>query len=176
MWLARQFSAATDWQEVGLMSAQLSSAQEDQVRNLQALREHTVQEIERLERELQETIEPASATDDDSADVAADVYERGKIISLVQNLQAKLHAIDHAIEAAMRGRYGICEKCGAIIPEERLEIMPETTMCVKCVSELEQGIRRHQLLLRSRMRSAEARPRAYGVDDEEDNPLDVHDD
>ena len=109
------------------MNAQPSSSQEEQIKNLQALRDHTLDEIERLERELQETIEPASATDDDSADVAADVYERGKIISLVQNLQAKVHAIDHALEAAMRGQYGICEKCGAVIPAERLEIMPETT-------------------------------------------------
>jgi DnaK suppressor protein len=158
------------------MNAQPSSSQEEQIKNLQALRDHTLDEIERLERELQETIEPASATDDDSADVAADVYERGKIISLVQNLQAKVHAIDHALEAAMRGQYGICEKCGAVIPPERLEIMPETTLCVKCVSELEQGIRRHQLLLRSRMRSAEDYPRNYPIDDEGDNPLDVNDD
>jgi ribosome-binding protein aMBF1 (putative translation factor) len=25
-----------------------------------------------------------------------------------------------------------CELCGAKIPEERLEILPETTTCVKC--------------------------------------------
>lgn len=25
-----------------------------------------------------------------------------------------------------------CELCGAVIPEERLEILPDTTTCVKC--------------------------------------------
>ena len=115
--------------------------------NLQKLRERTLLDIERLRGELQAEIEPASATDDDSADVAADVYERGKIISLIQNLELKLRALDNAIEKARSGTYGICEKCGNTIPPERLEIMPETTLCVRCASEREQGIRRSQVVV-----------------------------
>jgi RNA polymerase-binding transcription factor DksA len=115
--------------------------------SLTRLRERTVLDIERLREELQAEIEPASATDDDSADVAADVYERGKIISLIQNLELKLRSLDNAIEKARRGTYGICEKCGNPIPPERLEIMPETTLCVRCASEREQGIRRSQVVV-----------------------------
>jgi len=116
---------------------------------LQRLRARTITDIERLRDELHAEIEPASATDDDSADVAADIYERGKIISLIQSLEAKVHAIDHAISIAAKGAYGICELCGAEIPAERLEIMPETTLCVSCASKLEQGIHRHQILTSS---------------------------
>jgi len=119
--------------------------QTEAIEVLEKARERTLTELARLREQLQEEIEPASATDDDSADVAADIYERGKILSLIQNLEGKLHAIDHAIELAQEGRYGICEKCGAVIPPERLEIMPETTLCVKCASEREQGIRRSLL-------------------------------
>ena len=109
-------------------------------------RERTLEEIEHLREQLQEEIEPASATDDDSADVAADIYERSKIISLIQSMEAKLHALDHAISIATKGTYGICELCGVEIPAERLAIMPETTLCVNCASKLEQGMRRHQIL------------------------------
>jgi RNA polymerase-binding transcription factor DksA len=123
--------------------------QDAKLEELQRLRTRTLTDIERLRDELHAEIEPASATDDDSADVAADIYERGKIISLIQSLEAKLHAVDHAISIAAKGTYGICELCGVEILAERLAIMPETTLCVNCASKLEQGIRRHQILTRS---------------------------
>ena len=120
-------------------------AKEDRLTELLALQKRTEHDIERLRTALQEAIEPASATDDDSADAAADIYERGKTISVIQSLQVKLHSIEHAIEVVQQGAYGICEKCGESIPDERLAIMPETTLCVRCASELERGIHRHRL-------------------------------
>jgi len=120
--------------------------QDAKLEELQRLRIRPLNDIGRLRDELHAEIEPASATDDDSADVAADIYERSKIISLIQSMETKLHAVDHAISVAARGAYGICELCGTEIPAERLEIMPETTLCVSCASKLEQGIRRHQIL------------------------------
>jgi len=114
---------------------------------LNRIREHTLLDIARLKEELQAEIEPASATDDDAADIAADVYERGKITSLIQSMEGKLHAVEHAIVVAARGTYGICESCGDPIPPERLAVMPETTLCVRCASKLEQGIRRRQILM-----------------------------
>jgi DnaK suppressor protein len=114
---------------------------------LKLVREHTLTDIARLKDELQAEIEPASATDDDSADIAADIYERGKIISLIQSLETKLHAVEHAITVAAKGTYGICENCGQPIAPERLKIMPETTLCVRCAGKLEEGIRRRQMLV-----------------------------
>ncbi|MFH1085450.1 MAG: TraR/DksA C4-type zinc finger protein [Chloroflexota bacterium] len=141
--------------------------QEQQLVVLRDLRERTLADIAHLQEQLQEEIEPASATDDDAADVAADIYERGKIISLIQNMQMKLHSIDHAMQVTEEGRYGVCEKCGCTIPAERLEIMPETTLCVQCASQLEHGIRRHQLL--QDMQTANLRAR-YTEDEEEEDP------
>jgi RNA polymerase-binding transcription factor DksA len=134
---------------------------------LERTREQTLADVARLKEQLQEEIEPASATDDDSADVAADIYERGKIISLIQNLDLKLHSVERAMELANEGKYGICEKCGAVIPEERLHIMPETTLCVRCASEREKGIRRSQLNAAYR---TTRRPRVADEDEEEDEP------
>ncbi|MHB0856041.1 MAG: TraR/DksA C4-type zinc finger protein [Anaerolineae bacterium] len=136
---------------------------------LARVRQRTLFDISRLKDDLLAEIEPASATDDDSADVAADIYERGKIISLIQSLEAKLHAVDHAIATATSGNYGRCEMCGEPIPEERLQIMPETTLCVRCAGKLEQGIRRRQIQIA--YEQGEERP--YGED--EDEELDTDD-
>lgn len=129
--------------------------QTEQLAHLDQVRKHTLAEIERLKEELQAEIEPASATDDDSADVAADIYERGKIISLIQSLDSKVHALEHAMAVAKHGKYGICEMCGDEIPAERLEIMPETTYCVRCAGKVEEGIRRRQLQMSDAARRAE---------------------
>ena len=35
------------------------------------------------------------------------------------------------------GKYGICEKCGQMIDTDRLMILPEATICVKCEKKKE---------------------------------------
>ncbi len=121
------------------------------IEELEEVRDRTLKEIDRLREQLQAEIEPASADDDDMADVAADIYERGKTISLISSLEDKLHSIEHAMTVATSGQYGVCEVCGQPIPEERLQIMPETTLCVQCASKLEQGIRRHRIMTADRL-------------------------
>ncbi|HEX6488754.1 MAG TPA: TraR/DksA C4-type zinc finger protein [Candidatus Dormibacteraeota bacterium] len=50
----------------------------------------------------------------------------------------------HAAERAAAGTRGICESCGARIPPERLEAVPEATRCVSCEAQRSRasGIRR----------------------------------
>lgn len=148
------------------------SQQEEALENLNRVRERTVSEIARLRSALQEAIEPASASDDDAADVAADIYERGKIISLSQNLESKVQALDHAIDMAQQGMYGICEKCGVQIPQERLDIMPETVFCVRCATEREQGYRRSRAPSRSRGRASRYMDDSSDASEENDNDSD----
>lgn len=113
------------------------------VSRLTELRDRADDEAARLRKSLQEEIELASGQDDDRVDMAADVYERSKTISTIQSLEIKIRALEHAIEVATQGHYGQCERCGESIPAERLEIVPETTLCVNCAAAHEQGIRRH---------------------------------
>jgi DnaK suppressor protein len=143
--------------------------QSKELEELRKLRERTLLDIERLRDELHAEIEPASATDDDSADVAADIYERGKVISLIQSMEAKLHSLDEAISRATKGVYGICQMCGEEIAPERLAVMPETTYCVRCASRVEQGIRRQKIII------ADEELRNEDYDDEEDSDEDIDD-
>jgi len=119
------------------------SDQDTVVSHLGKLRDRAAGEADRLRRALQEEIEVASASDDDRVDMAADVYERSKIISTIQSLEAKMRLLDHAIAMAREGRYGLCESCGTEIPIERLEIVPETTLCVTCAARHERGVLRY---------------------------------
>ena len=125
--------------------------QEERVKQLEQVRERCLLEIRRLREELRVEIERTAAGDEDSADAAANMYERTRIISLIETQQAKLRALEHAIDLAKKGTYGICEACGQPIPEERLKIVPETTLCVGCATKMEQGMRRHRLRTRGRV-------------------------
>ncbi len=118
---------------------------EKRLHDLLEQRDRTVAEIARLQAEARAEIEPASAGDEDLVDAAADIYERSKALSFIYSLQEKLGQLNHAIEKIENGSYGICEMCGQPIPAERLEIVPETTLCVKCAQEQEMraGIRRN---------------------------------
>ena len=72
------------------------------------------------------------------------VCEREKHLALVRRLEQKLET-DRARQVAKKGTYGIHERCGKPIGPARLEALPETTLCIKCKNDLEQGARRARM-------------------------------
>lgn len=107
---------------------------------LEQERDHTLTELEHLRAELRTELEH-----DDVDDVASDLIERDKIQALIVTLERKLEDIEHAIEQAHQGGYGICEKCGKEIDPERLEIFPEATLCVDCKRQTERTLRANSI-------------------------------
>jgi DnaK suppressor protein len=99
---------------------------------LQQERDHTLTELNNYRQELKTEMEI-----EDVDEVASELIERDKIHSLILTLERRLEDIDHAIHQAQEHGYGICEKCGKTIDPERLEIFPETTLCVDCNRESE---------------------------------------
>ena len=61
--------------------------------------------------------------------------------SLQQDSREKdeLEAIDRALQKMEKGRYGICESCGAAIALKRLEILPATGICFACATNMKSG-------------------------------------
>ncbi len=47
-------------------------------------------------------------------------------------LAAKLADVRRAVEKLDEGSYGLCDRCGASIPDERLEARPASVRCVRC--------------------------------------------
>lgn len=52
-------------------------------------------------------------------------------------LQQRLIQVERAFQAIEDGEYGDCQECGEPIPEQRLQIRPETLVCVSCQENLE---------------------------------------
>lgn len=111
---------------------------------LELERRRTQDEIARLRSYLETEMERGAGEGEDAPDTAADIYEREKTLALIRALEDKLASIEHALRSTAIGQYGICERCGQQIDPARLEIMPHTTLCVRCQSEAERLLRRRR--------------------------------
>lgn len=73
------------------------------------------------------------------ADLGSDNYEQEFTLSLLENEEGALGAIELALERVEDGTYGQCEECGVKIPKARLNAIPYAVVCVKCAQHLERG-------------------------------------
>ncbi len=64
------------------------------------------------------------------ADVATETFDREKDLSILDNIEGELSAIEHALERLDANTYGTCEACGKAIGDDRLEAMPATRFCL----------------------------------------------
>ncbi|HEX6238947.1 MAG TPA: TraR/DksA C4-type zinc finger protein [Acidimicrobiales bacterium] len=113
-------------------------------------RRHLSDEHDRLER-LRAVLESDHVTDEpeeDSsgelshvdqhpADVASDAFEREKTLSILEQVQAELAAVERALQRIDDGSYGRCEACGDAIDDERLAVVPAARFCLDHQSDLE---------------------------------------
>ena len=58
--------------------------------------------------------------------------ERIERVGQADVLTAKLNDVERALTKFAEGTYGICDRCGATIPDERLEARPWSVLCVRC--------------------------------------------
>lgn len=77
-------------------------------------------------------------TDNASPDMeASEQVGHTRVESLKQHTEKRLIQIRKALTRLKLGKYGTCEKCGAMIDTDRLVVMPEATLCVKCGKDKE---------------------------------------
>jgi len=102
---------------------------------LEAERARLVAEIEEYEREGQETLSDVSGENnyrDHMADQGSATFSRELDMTIEEQARESLAQIERALERMDAGTYGTCARCGATIPIERLEAMPEAELCVTC--------------------------------------------
>jgi RNA polymerase-binding transcription factor DksA len=63
---------------------------------------------------------------------ASTVYEWEMNLALRETAEARIRSIKAALDRLDQGTYGICQVCGQAIDPDRLEILPHTTLCVRC--------------------------------------------
>jgi RNA polymerase-binding transcription factor len=88
-----------------------------------------------LEREFSQLAEAASAggTDDEHDPEGTTLaFERQHTAALLDQAREQVAAIDAALGRLAAGRYGVCDRCGQPIGEDRLAARPAAVTCVRC--------------------------------------------
>ena len=85
-----------------------------------------------------ENLSELSAVDQHQADVGTETFEREKDLSILEQVEAELADVEHALRRLDDGTYGTCEFDGKPIPEERLEALPAARFCLEHQAQAEQ--------------------------------------
>lgn len=94
--------------------------------------ESEVATLDEQERELQSEASGENAYRDHMADQGSATFERELDLTLEENLREQLADVRAALGRIEAGTYGVCERCGAEIPTERLEAVPTANLCIRC--------------------------------------------
>jgi DnaK suppressor protein len=63
---------------------------------------------------------------------ATESYELERRLTLEKSIREQLTSVEHALQKFEAGTYGLCDNCGKPIPPERLEALPQATLCLDC--------------------------------------------
>jgi len=86
---------------------------------------------ERLLRSLPEESR-ALVSNPDAGDLASRYDRLQRVKSLDNEIAMQLNKIEAALERLQQGSFGICRKCGRPISKARLEVLPQTPLCIEC--------------------------------------------
>ena len=67
-------------------------------------------------------------------DGTTEAIDRMTKVSTAEQLDVMRTDVVRALEKIEDGTYGLCDRCGASIPDERLEARPWSVRCVTCAS------------------------------------------
>ena len=109
----------------------------DKYKNLRAQLES---EHKRLTEELDKVQTSASSSEErregspfgKREEEATETLELEKRLALENRIRQEISGIGHALEKFEKGTYGLCDNCGQPIAPERLEALPQATLCVNC--------------------------------------------
>lgn len=70
---------------------------------------------------------------------ASESFELEKRLALEQQLRDHLAEVEHALRKLDEGTYGLCDSCGQPIAPDRLEALPQASLCVDCKAKNAKG-------------------------------------
>ncbi|PKQ16047.1 MAG: conjugal transfer protein TraR [Actinobacteria bacterium HGW-Actinobacteria-7] len=104
----------------------------DRLESEHARLEAEVAELDLNERESLSEASGENVYRDHMGDQGTATFERELDMTLEENVRDSLGAVHAALGRIEAGTYGLCERCSAQIPVERLEAVPTATMCIAC--------------------------------------------
>src|SRR5690348_14190032 len=88
-----------------------------------------------------ENLGELSSSDQHMADVGTETFDREKDLSILEQIEAELADVEHALRRLDDGTYGTCEACGKVIDDARLEALPAARFCLDDQSQAEREAR-----------------------------------
>ena len=94
------------------------------------------EELEQLENEIR----PAEERREGSPfgkreEEATESFELEKRLALEKRVRGQLAEVAHALQKFEDGTYGSCDSCGQPIDPERLEALPQASLCLSCKAQ-----------------------------------------
>ncbi|MFH1775277.1 MAG: TraR/DksA C4-type zinc finger protein [Chloroflexota bacterium] len=100
---------------------------------LESEQEHLTQELEQLMSSGRQTEDRRDGSPfGKREEEATESFELEKRLALEKGLRNRLAEIEHALQEIEAGTYGRCESCGKPIDPDRLEALPQATLCMNC--------------------------------------------
>ena len=119
---------------------QVRTRLDDERARLQGIRDGF--EEEGLTRETEsESLSELSAADQHQADIGTETFDRERDLSILEQVEAELSDVEHALRRLDEGTYGTCEACGKPIGDDRLEALPAARFCLEDQARAEQDAR-----------------------------------
>ena len=108
--------------------------------NYDILRSRLESEQKRLTHELEQlkaSVRPAEERREGSPfgkreEEAAEAAELETRLELERRIRDQMAYVEHALAKFEQGTYGLCDNCGKSIPPERLEALPQASLCLEC--------------------------------------------
>jgi RNA polymerase-binding transcription factor DksA len=122
----------SEWRDRAMDERRIRASLEDERTRLHSLREGLSEAAQPVEPEI---ADPAAGGH--LADAGSEMFERSRDLSIVEDLEAQLVEVDHAVSRIEHGTYGRCEACGREIDAERLQARPAARFCLEDQREAE---------------------------------------
>ena len=103
---------------------------------LESERKRLLEDLEELENSVRST----SARREGSPfgkreEEATESFELEKRLAVEKQVRGHLAEVEHALEKFEKGTYGMCDICGQPIAANRLEALPQASLCLNCKSQ-----------------------------------------
>ncbi len=70
---------------------------------------------------------------------ATESLELEKRVALEKQVGEHITEVEHALHKFEEGTYGLCDSCGKPIAKDRLEALPQASLCVECKAKNAKG-------------------------------------
>ena len=106
---------------------------------LESERKHLIEDLEQLNANASDLERREGSPFGKREEEATETSELEKRLALERRTRDLLAAVEHALQKFEQGTYGLCDKCGQPIAPERLEALPQASLCVECKSKDSKG-------------------------------------